>query len=229
MVDNEVFSWLNTVIDQLKTPSDIGGSFLFLILYHPRMRTSEKIRLFTIILLFLVAGVSFFRNETTVPADAAPLQLGTRTKTEHCVVRGPYPDPACTPGAVFPVTAEETCVSGYASSVRNVSVSLKKKVYQQYDLAYPQPKGAYEADHFIPLALGGNNDIANLFPEVGEPRPGFHEKDVVELFLRDEVCEGRMSLSAAQQAIVTDWVKVYEGINPFRRQEIKHRFSNWAD
>jgi 5-methylcytosine-specific restriction endonuclease McrA len=32
-------------------------------------------------------------------------------------------------------------------------------------LGYPQQHGAFEVDHLIPLELGGDNVIANLWPE----------------------------------------------------------------
>ena len=72
--------------------------------------------------------------------------------------------------------------------------------------------GEYEVDHLVPLEAGGSNDIANLWPEAAEPRPGFHEKDVVENYLHDQICLGRMSLADAQRAIATNWVAVYDGL-----------------
>ena len=62
----------------------------------------------------------------------------------------------------------------------------------------------------MPLETGGSNDIANLFPEAAEPRPGFHEKDQVENYLHDQVCTGRMKLFDAQLAIATDWLQVFQ-------------------
>lgn len=141
--------------------------------------------------------------------------LAVRSKTSGCLIRGPLPDPACTPGAVF-VDADPAriCVKGYSKEVRNVSVATKKKVYAEYGLAYPQAKGAYEADHLVPLELGGSNDIANLFPEPAVPVPGFHEKDLVENYLHDQVCAGRIGLAAAQYQIATDWVRIYNLLTP---------------
>src|SRR5690348_12884471 len=41
-----------------------------------------------------------------LPTDAPVPQWGHQTKTSGCVVQGPFPDPACTPGDIFPnVTA----------------------------------------------------------------------------------------------------------------------------
>jgi len=155
-----------------------------------------------------------------------PLHLGSRTKEIGCKINGPLPDHACTPGAVFPeATPEIVCVSGYTKTVRNVSVSLKKKIYAAYEISYPQPTGSYEADHLIPLELGGNNDIANLFPEAAGPAPGFREKDLVENFLHNEVCAGRANLAAAQEQIANDWLAVYENLTPEQIQYLRQQFN----
>jgi hypothetical protein len=117
----------------------------------------------------------------------------------------------CTPGAVFNVTAAQICVSGYSQSVRDVSESTKNQVYASYGITAHAP-GQYEVDHFIPLELGGSNDITNLFPEAAEPKPGFHEKDKVENYLHDQVCSGKIILQQGQEMIRQDWVKVYNSI-----------------
>ena len=158
------------------------------------------------------------------------LRLEARSQNESCQINGPLPDPECTPGAVFhEATLETICVSGYSKTVRKVSDSLKKKVYESYGIPYPQPRGSYEADHLIPLAIGGNNDIANLFPESGEPRPGFREKDVVEVYLRDVVCAGQIGLAAAQFQVARDWLSIYESLTPAERRRISEKYRNtWA-
>lgn len=159
------------------------------------------------------------------PYEAKPLHLDERTQTATCQAIGGLPDHACTPGAIFPQASVETiCVKGYTQTVRNVSVSLKKKVYQEYGLAYPQARGAYEVDHLIPLELGGNNDIANLFPEAAQPTPGFHEKDLVENYLHQEVCAKQVNLAATQQQIAIDWISVYRTLTPDQINELKRAF-----
>lgn len=138
--------------------------------------------------------------------------IGQRTKTSDCKVNGPFPDKECTPGAIFPdVTAKDICTPGYAKKVRKVSASLKKAVYAEYGITHHGP-GEYEVDHHISLELGGSNDIANLWPEAAEPRPGFHEKDKVENYLHKEVCSGKMPLQEAQFKIANDWLTVYQSI-----------------
>jgi hypothetical protein len=64
----------------------------------------------------------------------------------------------------------------------------------------------YEYDHFVPLELGGAvNDARNLWPEPGGSP---NRKDGVEDRLRQEVCDGQMTLAQAQHAIVTNWVRL---------------------
>src|SRR5207249_9717998 len=120
------------------------------------------------------------------------------------------PDSACTPGAIFPnVTADQVCQRGYSASVRNVPAAVSREVYREYGIVERTP-GEYEVDHLVPLETGGSNDIANLFPEAAEPRPGFHETDQVENYLHDQVCTGRMKLFAAQIAIATDQLQALQ-------------------
>lgn len=136
--------------------------------------------------------------------------LDLQTKTTGCQAGGGLPDFACTPGAIIASsTKDQICTSGYSSSVRDVSQSVKNKVYAEYGIT-THSSGQYEVDHFISLELGGSNDISNLWPEAAEPRPGFHEKDIVENYLHDELCSGQISLPEAQELISRQWVEVYK-------------------
>jgi hypothetical protein len=169
------------------------------------------------------------QSAIAVENQVTELHLNPRAKENGCAINGPLPDLACTPGAVFAsATPEIICVSGYTTTVRNVSVTLKRQVYAEYGLSYPQASGAYEADHLIPLELGGSNDIANLFPEAANPPPGFHEKDLVENYLHNQVCEGKVSLAAAQQQIATDWVHVYQALTPSELEFLYNQLRQFA-
>ncbi len=153
------------------------------------------------------------------------LALEKRTANKNCLTTGGLPDSACTPGAVFAsATAAEICVKGYSKTVRSVTVSTKKSIYAAYGTPYPQPTGSYEADHLIPLELGGSNDIANLFPESADPKPGFHEKDLVENYLHNEVCAGDISLAYAQQQIAADWLVVWNALSPAEISLLKSQY-----
>ena len=106
--------------------------------------------------------------------------------------------------SVFPdVAARQVCTPGYSTQVRNVPQSVKDDVYAAYGIASHEP-GQYEVDHLVPLELGGSNDIANLWPEAANPRPGFHEKDQVEDYLHEQVCSGSLPLQEAQARIAHD-------------------------
>lgn len=125
-----------------------------------------------------------------------------------------YPDPELTPGAYDPrvtqATIQETiCVAGWSKDVRHVSKATKEEVYRRYGLDYRKLHGKYEVDHFISLEFGGLNDISNLWPEAYEPRPGAHEKDVVETHLKRSICSGKLTLNEARLIIKQDWYRCY--------------------
>ena len=92
--------------------------------------------------------------------------------------------------------------------MRNVTTRTKNKVYAAYGITH-HTTGQYEVDHLVSLELGGSNDISNLWPEAASPKPGFHEKDKVENYLHDQVCDGAISLKQAQIEIATNWLNVY--------------------
>jgi hypothetical protein len=118
------------------------------------------------------------------------------------------PDATCTPGGIDPQVTQSNlsstiCRSGYTSTVRPPVSQTSKAKRAQY-AAYGIPAGTKsELDHLVSLELGGDNDIGNLWPEVG-PLP--NPKDSVENRLHTAVCSGKVTLAAAQQAIATDWI-----------------------
>jgi hypothetical protein len=118
-----------------------------------------------------------------------------------------YPDPSLTPGVTFAVGVTRICVSGYASSVRNVSDAEKGAVYVRYGIVWVSYQ--HEVDHLISLELGGSNAIGNLWPEPYAGRWGARTKDVLENRLHDMVCAGELALAAAQHQEATDWVTAY--------------------
>jgi hypothetical protein len=79
---------------------------------------------------------------------------------------------------------------------------LRQQVFAEYHISYAS-HASYEVDHLIPLELGGDNSLENLWPEKGSiPNP----KDGLENQLHNMVCQGELSTSTAQHAIATDWV-----------------------
>ncbi|MDQ2959906.1 MAG: HNH endonuclease [Candidatus Dormibacteraeota bacterium] len=120
------------------------------------------------------------------------------------------PNPHLTPGQTFAgVTTADVCTPGWATSHRSVGSAQYHEVYAEYGIPYPEPSGTYELDHLIPLELGGDNDNANLWPELAAPPPGYHQKDALENLLHDRVCAGSLALAAAQHDIASNWYAAY--------------------
>ncbi len=124
-----------------------------------------------------------------------------------------YPDPAKTPGVVRRATTEsDVCTTGFTSTIRNVSGGTKNEVFISYLGAVPNNPNDYEIDHFISLELGGANDIRNLWPQPYAPLPGARQKDVVETYLKHEVCAKRFTLDQVQRIISMDWYACYQSM-----------------
>ena len=183
----------------------------------PTKQRFERVLISSLLIAVLLAACNpSATTATPSPGGTTPTPqpgghvIGERTKTTGCVANNGLPDSPCTPGAIFAdVTKDQVCVPGYSSGVRNVPDSVKNQVFAEYGIA-SHTTGEYEVDHLISLELGGSNDIANLWPEPAEPRPGFHEKDKVENYLHKQVCDGAMSMADAQYIIATDWFSVYQ-------------------
>jgi hypothetical protein len=123
-----------------------------------------------------------------------------------------FPNAVLTPGDVLTTDAGIVCVSGYASSVRNVSASLKRTVYLAYGINKKVGED-FEVDHLISLQLGGSNDIKNLWPQSGTTLPlNYHVKDRLEGALHDLVCAGQISLEDAQRGIAANWGAIYKEV-----------------
>ena len=117
------------------------------------------------------------------------------------------PNSRLTPGGVLTTKRSVVCVSGYASSVRDVPDSEKEAVYARYGI--PHVPYAHEVDHLVSLELGGSNAVTNLWPEPYQGRWGARTKDALENRLHDLVCSGRLSLPRAQHLEATNWVRAY--------------------
>ncbi|RPF39311.1 hypothetical protein [Streptomyces sp. TLI_185] len=136
-------------------------------------------------------------------------------RTEH---GEPLEDPNCTPGAISPAVTQANLTSticrkgGYTSGVRpSAYVTGKEKRLNAASYSYTGRMSDAEYDHLISLQLGGDpNDPRNLWVEPADPghKQGTgvnNKKDPVETKLHTAVCNGQVTLAAAQQAIVTDW------------------------
>jgi hypothetical protein len=119
------------------------------------------------------------------------------------------PDRSLTPGATVLMSREEVCQATSANNKR-VSPALQREVFREYGMR-PAAPHAYEVDYLIPPALGGADDIHNLWPESYEAIVwNARVKDQLEDYLRDRVCAGTLDLAAAQQDLAVNWIDAYK-------------------
>lgn len=119
------------------------------------------------------------------------------------------PDPALTPGAATPASRLAVCAQSSTNN-KEVPAALRHRVFQEYGLAGADPH-AYEVDYLITPALGGADDIQNLWPHSYHATVwNAHVKDALEELLRQRVCDGSLDLAEAQQDIARNWIGAYK-------------------
>lgn len=120
------------------------------------------------------------------------------------------PDFNYTPGQTdYNATKEMVCTPGYSAKVRHVTESLKRDVFDLYNIDPKSDK--FEVDHLISLELGGTNDITNLWPQsYTNPEWNAYDKDKLENRLHKLVCYGVIHIVDAQIAISKDWIAAYK-------------------
>ena len=118
------------------------------------------------------------------------------------------PNSTLTPGATLLVDRRGVC-SGRNENNRLVPVALERKVLEQYGMSGADPH-AYEIDYLVTPALGGAEDIHNLWPHSYSSTVwNARVKDALEIRLRDMVCNGDLELATAQREIASDWIGAY--------------------
>jgi hypothetical protein len=119
------------------------------------------------------------------------------------------PSPRLTPGAARTVDRQAICNSPLPKN-RVVPADLRQRVFQAYGIVDADPR-KYEVDYLITPALGGADDIRNLWPQPYESTIwNARLKDELEDRLHDLVCGGRLDLAEAQREISTDWIAAYK-------------------
>jgi hypothetical protein len=119
------------------------------------------------------------------------------------------PNPAFTPGATLFLSQPDVCREPRAKN-KMVPIALQKRVFAEYGIRTAQP-GAYEVDYLITPALGGADDIHNLWPQSSKAALwNAQVKDALEDRLRDMVCEGQLDLHVAQREIAVNWIEAYK-------------------
>ena len=119
------------------------------------------------------------------------------------------PSPALTPGLARAVDRDQLCHSELPKN-QVVTADMRRRVFEVYGIANADPQ-AYEVDYLITPALGGADDIRNLWPQPYVATAwNARVKDALEDRLRDMVCRGEVDLSDAQRDIATNWVAAYK-------------------
>jgi hypothetical protein len=108
-----------------------------------------------------------------------------------------------TPGATNPAVTQANvgttiCRRRYTKTVRNVSTLVKHAVYAEYGVPRAAQRN-YVIDHLIPLEVGGGNDPKNLWPE---QKAEAKVKDKLEAQMHSAVCNGTVTLAAAQASFL---------------------------
>ncbi len=119
------------------------------------------------------------------------------------------PNPNLTPGATVRLSQGELCRETSENN-KAVPVALQRRVFDEYGIRTAEPR-AYEVDYLITPALGGADDIRNLWPESSSATVwNAQVKDALEAHLRNLVCNGDLDLGTAQREIATNWIDAYK-------------------
>ena len=163
-------------------------------LHAPRWAYNSAIALAAVLLFALAYRQLWLPNSggTIAQVEAAPLPL-----------------PNLTPGAAQTIPSN-ICMVTPKEDVSAIPIAERKEVFREYGMDYRRA-GQYELDHLITPALGGTDDIHNLWPEpYSSTEWNAHVKDQLEDLLHQMVCSGQIDLPTAQHDIATNWIDAYK-------------------
>ncbi len=119
------------------------------------------------------------------------------------------PNSRLTPGAAVLAGRQAVCSQANPNN-KAVPIALQRKVFQEYGIASAEPQ-AYEIDYLVTPALGGTDDIRNLWPHSYSATAwNARVKDALEDRLHEMVCGGSLDLTEAQREIAGDWIAAYK-------------------
>jgi len=155
------------------------------------------------LLAFLAAGWITFRMAWQ---ERAPFAAGARFARNGDLLS--VPDTSLTPGATILLSRRAVCSQANVKN-KDVPRSMQRLVFAEYGLAAAQPR-AYEVDYLVTPALGGSDDIHNLWPHSYSGQWNARVKDALEDRLREMVCGGTLELADAQREIAGNWIEAYK-------------------
>ena len=118
------------------------------------------------------------------------------------------PDSRLTPGAATLADTRVVCAQTDQKN-KEVPPAVRKQVFQEYGIAGAKPE-AYEVDYLVTPALGGADDLRNLWPHSYSATWNARVKDELEDRLREMVCSGNLDLTEAQREIAENWIAAYK-------------------
>lgn len=118
------------------------------------------------------------------------------------------PSSLYTPGAKTKATEAQVCAPDYESSFKPVSGHERQDALGRYGKR--DDDTSFELDHLIPVSLGGSNDPDNLWPIAKNKEYGPEWKKQLGDTLHQMVCDKKITLKAAQDAVKKDWTKAYD-------------------
>jgi hypothetical protein len=137
------------------------------------------------------------------------LGVGRQSHRHSSIAVVYVPNSTLTPGAALLLNKRAVCAQVKMNN-KIVPVALQRKVFEEYGIAGTDPK-AYEVDYLVTPALGGADDIHNLWPHSYSATVwNAHVKDSLEERLRNLVCDGNLELTEAQQEIAANWIAAYK-------------------
>ena len=114
-----------------------------------------------------------------------------------------------TPGSTRAVQVANLCSNRDLDNDPPVNPSLEQAVFEEYGVPASSKKN-YALDYLITPALGGADNIRNLWPQPYSSTWNARVKDQLEDHLHELVCQGRVQLATAQNDIASDWIAAYK-------------------
>jgi hypothetical protein len=114
------------------------------------------------------------------------------------------PNPQLTPGKLCNTPTAFRYTEHIAYCERDVTFETKEFLIKQYDqqLGYHienLERGDFKIDHYIPLCVGGSNDISNLWPQ---HKSVYEITDPVEPLVCKKMLAGKLKQADAVQLII---------------------------
>jgi len=119
------------------------------------------------------------------------------------------PNARLTPGVALLLDRVAVCAQPNTKN-KAVTPAVRRRVFEEYGIRDTDPR-AYEVDYLVTPALGGADDIHNLWPHsYSSTAWNARVKDALEDRLRDMVCTGNIDLAEAQREISSNWIAAYK-------------------